>query len=149
MKEKEIKLFSLEPGDLLFARQSLVASGAGKCSIVLEVGEITTFESHIIRVRLDKKQVNPLFYYYYFDSFEGFKKVQPLVTQVAAAGIRGSELARISLPVPPLQEQKKIATILKACDDEIDLLKRKAAALREQKKGLMQQLLTGKVRVKG
>jgi type I restriction enzyme S subunit len=45
-------------------------------------------------------------------------------------------------------EQTAIAHVLQAADKEISLLKAKAEKLREQKKGLMQQLLTGKVRLK-
>ena len=45
----------VEEGDLLFARQSLVASGAGKCSIVMKTSDLTVFESHLIRVRLNQK----------------------------------------------------------------------------------------------
>lgn len=50
--------------------------------------------------------------------------------------------------LPPLPEQKAIADILSKADEEIDLLTRKLSALKEQKTGLMQQLLTGKIRVK-
>jgi len=50
--------------------------------------------------------------------------------------------------LPPEEEQTAIAQVLQAADKEISLLKLKAEKLREQKKGLMQQLLTGKVRLK-
>lgn len=50
--------------------------------------------------------------------------------------------------LPPLPEQKAIADILSKADEEIDLLTRKLDLLQSQKKGLMQQLLTGKIRVK-
>ena len=51
------------------------------------------------------------------------------------------------IPLPSLPEQRKIAAVLSACDREIELLHEKLDALKKQKKGLMQQLLTGKVRV--
>lgn len=47
-----------------------------------------------------------------------------------------------------LAEQKKIAQVLSACDKEIELLKSKFQCLKTQKKGLMQRLLNGEVRVK-
>jgi type I restriction enzyme S subunit len=53
-----------------------------------------------------------------------------------------------SFRVPNFAEQTSIAKALQAADKEISLLKAKAEKLREQKKGLMQQLLTGKVRLK-
>jgi type I restriction enzyme S subunit len=49
---------------------------------------------------------------------------------------------------PSVEEQTAIAQVLQAADKEIGLLKAKAEKLREQKKGVMQQLLTGKVRLK-
>ena len=55
---------------------------------------------------------------------------------------------KIKVPCPTLPEQKKIASVLKSCDTEIDLLKEKLAKFKSQKKGLMQKLLTGEIRVK-
>ena len=54
----------------------------------------------------------------------------------------------IKIKLPPLKEQQKIAQVLSAADKEIDLLKNELEALKEQKRGLMQRLLTGEVRVK-
>lgn len=120
LNDKEKKKYCVKAGDLLFARQSLVASGAGKCSIVLETPEITTFESHLIRVRLDSQKTVPLFYFYYFNSPQGKGNIQSLIMQVAAAGIRGSELAKLLVPYPPFPTQQKIATILSAYDELIE-----------------------------
>ena len=50
--------------------------------------------------------------------------------------------------LPNLNEQQKIAEVLTACDDEINLLNLKLENLKKQKQGLMQKLLSGKVRVK-
>jgi type I restriction enzyme S subunit len=58
------------------------------------------------------------------------------------------DLLNIEVSVPCLDEQRKIGKLLKLVDSEIMLLYKKREAMREQKKGLMQQLLTGKVRVK-
>ena len=120
MDDAELERFCLRPGDLLFARQSLVLEGAGKCSIVLETPEPTTFESHLIRVRLDQALADPAFFYYYFNSHYGKGSVASIVMQVAAAGIRGSELATLQVPSPPLPVQKSIASILSAYDDLIE-----------------------------
>lgn len=59
-----------------------------------------------------------------------------------------SELSRLKLKLPSLAEQKKIAKLLNAMDREIDLLRKQLDLLKLQKKGLMQKLLTGQVRVK-
>lgn len=131
LNENEIKNTQIQEGDLLFARQSLIASGAGKCSIVLKCPEITTFESHLIRVRLNKKFCNPLFYYYYFSSPIGTEKTQSLVSQVAAAGIRGSELAKLNVHYIDLKTQDKIAQILSNYDDLIENNNRRIKILEE------------------
>ncbi|MDF4288013.1 restriction endonuclease subunit S [Vibrio parahaemolyticus] len=65
---------------------------------------------------------------------------QPLISQKPIYGVN------IGLPV--LNEQQKIASVLTAADKEIELLQAKLAHIQDEKKALMQQLLTGKRRVK-
>ncbi|WOF15412.1 hypothetical protein F1737_01285 [Methanoplanus sp. FWC-SCC4] len=139
LNDKEKSQFSLIDGDLLFARQSLVAEGAGKCSIVLRPSETITFESHLIRVRLNKKESDPSYYFYYFISPQGKGNVQSLVIQVAAAGIRGSELAKLKVPKPPLPTQKKIAAVLSAYDDLIENNNRRIKILEEMAQALYRE----------
>lgn len=59
-----------------------------------------------------------------------------------------SEYQYITISIPDISEQQAIADVLSTADDEINLLNQKLEALKEQKKGLMQQLLTGQIRVK-
>ena len=58
------------------------------------------------------------------------------------------DFLRFKIKLPNLKEQQKIAEVLTACDDEINLLNLKLENLKKQKQGLMQKLLSGKVRVK-
>jgi type I restriction enzyme S subunit len=51
------------------------------------------------------------------------------------------------LPLPPLPEQQAIAAVLSAADREIELLTRELEQQRQIKKYLMQQLLTGRIRI--
>ena len=59
-----------------------------------------------------------------------------------------SELLEEKIKLPNLKEQQKIAEVLTACDDEINLLNLKLENFKKQKQGLMQKLLSGKVKVK-
>lgn len=118
LSDKEKEKFLLEKGDLLFARQSLVASGAGKCSYIDKIIEPTTYESHLIRVRLDKNKCCPLYYFYLFKL--PYNPIKTIVNQCAQAGIRGSELKKIKVPKLPLNTQEKIASILYAYDKLIE-----------------------------
>jgi type I restriction enzyme S subunit len=100
--------------------------------------EDVTFESHIIRCRLDQRRADPSFYFYLFQSQEGRLLIESIVEQVAAAGIRGSDLGRLAVPVPPLDEQKAIAAVLGALDDKIELNRRMNATLEAMASALFQ-----------
>lgn len=128
--EQEADRFLLKEGDLLFARQSLVLEGAGKCSIFLTDDEPVTFESHVTRVRLDSNKADPRFYHYYFQSPHGRAAVRSIVEQGAgASGIRGSDLEKLGVYWYPLNEQRAIAAVLGALDDKIEQNRRTARAL--------------------
>ena len=124
LSPSEIERFGLAGGDLLFARRSLVAEGAGKCSVVLEVEELTAFESSIIRARPDIAKADAQFLYYFFNSPLGLHRLDTIRRQVAVAGITGSDLAELDIPVPPVSEQRAIAHILGTLDDKIELNRR-------------------------
>lgn len=92
------------------------------------------------------------FYAHLFES--GFLNSQ--LRRIAHAGARAhgllnvsaGDFLKMSVPVPSVEEQRAIAGVLSAADREIDLLSEQLTALKEQKRGLMQKLLTGEVRVK-
>lgn len=119
--DAELENSEVLAGDLLFARQSLVASGAGKCSYVTEVSEPTVFESHLIRARVNKDIASPEYMYYYFRSPKGRAQVMSLVEQVAAAGIRGKDLIRLPIELPELPIQQYVAETLSTIDQKIEL----------------------------
>ena len=117
--DKELLTSSIYDNDLLFATQSLVLEGAGKCCIVKEVNEPTVFESHLIRVRVDKTKALPDYIYYYFNSYQGRENIKTIVEQVAAAGIRGSDLVNLYIPIPLVTVQQQIVQVLMNIDDKI------------------------------
>ena len=113
--------FLLQDSDLLFARQSLVFSGAGQCSIFLGHDEPVTFESHLIRCRINKAKADPRFLFYLFGSPLGRQILGPIIQQGAgASGLRASDLACVELPFVSLADQSSIADCLSSLDDRID-----------------------------
>lgn len=70
------------------------------------------------------------------------------VQEGAVPSINQGDLSSFKLSYPYVEEQQKIAAVLSAADAEISTLEKKLACLKEEKKALMQQLLTGKRRVK-
>jgi type I restriction enzyme S subunit len=121
LSDSEAERFLLQPGDLLFARQSLVASGAGKCVLFQGATEPVTFESHIIRVRLNPAEADSRFYFYFFNSPSGRRLIETIIEQVAAAGVRGSDLADLAVPCPALDYQRRMADALSNLDNLADL----------------------------
>ena len=129
LSEKEKEKSLLKNGDLIFARRSLTAEGAGKCSLVYDLREETTFESSIIRARPDTKKVSPDFIYYYFNSRYGKYLLGTILRQVAVACITGTDLMELTVSVPPIEEHRAIAEVLSSLDDKIDLLHRQNKTL--------------------
>lgn len=127
----ELERAMLKPGDLLFARRSVKLSGAGVCSIYWGSDEPTTFESSLIRVRLNHSIADPLFFFYYFRSSPGRQRIESIVEQTAVAGIKASDLARLSINPPKLEEQRQIAQILRSLDEKIEANRWLARTLEE------------------
>ena len=138
LSELEEHRFSVQAGDLLFARRSLVAEGAGKCCVVLETNEPTAFESSIIRARPDPTKAVSLFLYYYFNSPVGLHALDTIRRQVAVAGITGTDLAQLPLEIPPLPEQRAIAHVLGTLDDKIELNRRMNETLEAMARALFE-----------
>ena len=86
-----------------------------------------------------------LYHYLHCDVF--VNKVLLRCTGTSYPAINSTDLGKIKINLPPLQEQQKIAQVLTLADKEIDLLKNELEVLKEQKCGLMQKLLTGELRV--
>jgi type I restriction enzyme S subunit len=96
-----------------------------------------------------KKKISEEFYKQYFKSYEFIGRLATAVIGIRdGKQISYDDFCIVNIPNPTIEEQTAIAQLLQAVDKEISLLKAKAEKLREQKKGLMQVLLTGRVRLK-
>jgi type I restriction enzyme S subunit len=119
LKKEELGRYLLSEDDLLFVRQSLKYEGAGRCILVGDSKEARTWDSHLIRVRLDRNVANSRFYFYFFRSPVGRQLMGTIIEQVSAAGIRGSDLRRLNVPCPSVHRQALVSDILKALDNKI------------------------------
>ena len=93
-----------------------------------------------------KDGINNLFIYQLLKNNE--KYIMSLRVGSGLPNIQIKDLGNLKFMIPTYQEQTAIAEVLTASDREIELAKEKLERLRRQKRGLMQQLLTGKKRVK-
>ena len=95
-----------------------------------------------------KKRVNGDYIYQYIFSSHVTGQIDSLVVGSNYPAINSSDVAGLKVYCPTYEEQQKIASVLTAADKEIELLQAKLAHFKQEKKALMQQLLTGKRRVK-
>jgi type I restriction enzyme S subunit len=84
---------------------------------------------------------------YYLKYFVNNMDIKPYVTGLAQPKLNKGNLEKLLISLPPLKEQNQIAEILTSVDDKLEVLSEKKITYQEMKQGLMQQLLTGKVRV--
>jgi type I restriction enzyme S subunit len=96
----------------------------------------------------DKSQLLPDYFYYQLKTQWFYGHIPMFVQGSVRDSLSFDGLCSMKFFIPSIEEQTAIAQVLQAADKEISLLKAKSEKLREQKKGLMQVLLTGKVRLK-
>lgn len=121
----------------------------------INVGSISflaTFEFGILSpmyvVFSCSEQILPQYFKYWIKTYEFISKVKNAAQGSVRATVDFQNLSTIKMNYPAnIKEQLEISKVLSQADKEIDLLRQKLAKLEEQKKGLMQVLLTGKVRL--
>ena len=138
----------LEDGDFLFNNTNSYDL-VGKSTIFKGVPFPCTFSNHFTRIRFRNNLVLPeIILYHFLILWEKgyFKSVA--IRHVGQSAVHTKYLLKLKLPLPPLPEQKKIAEILSTVDKRLVLLRNKKEKMGRVKKGLMNDLLTGKRRVK-
>ncbi|MGL5721791.1 MAG: restriction endonuclease subunit S [Brevinema sp.] len=132
---------AVSQGDILFSMIGTV----GQVAIVENVPDFCIKNVGLIKNK--KSEVDTYFLFYYLQSplFQTWLQTRldgGIQKFFSLGALRG-----LKIPLPPLDEQKRIVHILDSTQKAIDCLKRKRELLKQQKRGLMQVLLTGKIRV--
>ncbi len=135
--------FVRKKGQFIYGKQNLHKGAFG---IIPE--ELDEFESSQDIPSFDFKDgVNPRFFLMFMSQEYFYQSLEKISTGTGSKRIHPENLYKVKVKFPLLEEQTAISQVLQAADKEISLLKAKAEKLREQKKGLMQVLLTGKKRL--
>lgn len=136
-------------GDIFFTVSSETPDEVGMSSVFLRKIEGYYLNSFCFGFRLnDFETLLPEFAGYLFRCREFRIEMYKLAQGSTRFNISKGEVVKLKINLPPLAEQIRIAEILNAADAEIRETKAYLEQLKAQKRGLMQQLLTGKVRVK-
>jgi len=96
---------------------------------------------------LDETKVDSDYFLHWLDSHEARERIKKSAQGSVRETVSFSEFASLAIPLPGIAQQAAIARYLNALREEIALLNRLVEALKRQKRGLMQKLLTGKWRV--
>lgn len=141
LSEDEIKEYRLKKDDIVYSESSLVEDGIGRALYVTGRGENTIFAWHTRRIRLND-HVYSKYVYYALESRPIRKSIISRSTTTALTGITTNEFFNTKIPIPPLQEQHKISSILSKLDELIQKTALIIKLTQILKKGLMQRLLT-------
>ena len=148
---RDIKTKNLRPakcGDFLISKMQIVHGASGLVTDEFDGMKISG--SYIALVAKNSNYINMDFINWYSKTPYFYHQ-----TYVSSYGVHIEKMTfdlesfmSMNIMLPPLPEQKAIAEVLTAADNEVATHRKKLDALRLQKRGLMQQLLTGKTRVK-
>lgn len=148
VSEEEIKNYSVTYGDVLFQRSSENFEDAGMSNVYLDSEKIAIFSGFVIRGK-KISEYNPIF----LNNLLKIERMRKIIRKCGAGAqhinIGQKSLSNIIVVLPPLKEQQKISEILSTQDKVIELKEKLLNEKEKQKKYLMQNLLTGKKRLKG
>lgn len=139
-----IRRGALKEGDLILTREAPVGEVG-----ILENSEGIFLGQRTVMYRAHSQKSNNLFLLYSLQSRFCQKQIDNFSNGGTVSHMRVPDCEKIIIKTPPLPEQRKIAQILSTWDKAIVTTEKLIAASKQQKKALMQQLLTGKKRFPG
>ena len=144
---KNVDEYILQEGDFLFNNTNSYDL-VGKSAIFKGAPFPCVFSNHFTRIRFNKNRVVPEYIGYYFIRLweKGYFK-SVAIRHVGQAAVGTKYIINLKIPLPPLPEQRQIVEILGSVDSRLELLRERRERLERVKKGLMNDLLTGRKRV--
>lgn len=143
-------LIYLQEGDLVLADASEDLVGIGESIEIKNIGSkkvVSGLHTFLLRDK-NQKTVNG-YRTYLFRNEKVHNSIKKIATGTSVYGISKGNLSRIKIPLPPLPEQREIANILSTWDTAIQSTQALISQKEQEKKWLIQNLLTGKKRLKG
>jgi len=147
IKETELQTGLLRPNDVLMTEggdRDKLGRGA------IWTGQIETcaFQNHIFRIRFRSNEYLPKLFHYLIQSYQAKRYFFSHAKQTNnLCTINSRELKRFPIGIPEPDEQEEIVEVLDSCEDSLDAINKKIESLLRLKKSLLQNLLTGRVRV--
>ncbi|MFH4732012.1 restriction endonuclease subunit S [Vibrio diabolicus] len=140
--DRETEKFTLKKGDILMCEGGEV----GRCAIWDRENTQVYYQKALHRLR-GKGDIVPEYFQAFMLFINGTKLLDDFTTKTSIAHLTREKLLELPVKTPPLKEQRKIAKILSTWDKAISTTEKLIETSKQQKKALMQQLLTGKKRL--
>ncbi len=134
-------------GDLFFNTSSETPEEVGMCAVLMDSIRNTYLNSFCFGFRLKTKKVYALFFSYYFNSQEGRKIMRVLAQGATRFNLSKDYFSQTEIELPPYEDQVEIAQTLADMEGDILSLEKKCLKYKAIKQGMMEELLTGKVRL--
>ncbi|HAJ57496.1 MAG TPA: hypothetical protein DCL35_06975 [Candidatus Omnitrophica bacterium] len=136
-------------GDVFFTVSSETPEEVGMSSVLLdEVGEVY-LNSFCFGYRLnDFSKLLPDYARFLFRGYDFRREIYRLAQGFTRYNLSKNEVMKVKIKLPSIKDQVRVASLLSAIEAEITFLTKKLVFWNREKKGLMQKLLTGKIRVK-
>jgi len=147
-KQSEIDKYTLKVNDVIVTKDSETPGDIAVPALISEDLNGVVCGYHLAIIRPNNELVEGSFLNYLFSMPKTRYYFFTLATGATRFGLSVGGINKAHFTLPPLVEQQKIATLLTNTDKEIELFTQQLADLKQEKKALMQQLLTGKLRVK-
>ena len=145
IKENAAKDYLLNNNDILFAR---TGATVGKSYLYADEDGRCAFAGYLIRFQPDQTKLNSKFLFHYIHSIYYWKYIKSIQTWGVQPNVNAEQYSNLLILLSPIHEQQKIASILSGVDAYIQKNQQYKKRLEKLKKGLMQKLLTGQIRVK-
>ena len=142
ISDNDYKSFKVSKGDFLFARSGAI----GRYGIVYEDYH-AVFASYLIRFTFQQDKVINEYFGYFYETKKAINQLLSITQGSSNININANNIKSIKLVLPPLEEQKQIVEILSTADEKLEVLRAKKEKYETLKKGLLQKLLSGEVRV--
>jgi type I restriction enzyme S subunit len=137
--------YFLEEGDIVFAR---TGASVGKSYLYDKKDGHFVFAGFLIKIRPNPSTLNPSFLKILVSTKSYWNWVAMTSMRSGQPGINGHEYSSLVISLPTLTEQIFIAQIITDIENEIEVIEKKLSKYKSFKQGLMQNLLTGKIRLK-
>jgi type I restriction enzyme S subunit len=142
----ELGRFGLRAGDLLVSRVFATVDGVGQPALITSLDEPAVFESNMMRLRCDTSKADSRFLFLSLQTDRTRRHIARQVNLSNQASISQGALRAVPLWLPGLQTQERIAAAISAIEEMCDIEERKLTKLRNERAGLLSDLLTGRIR---